>query len=99
MNKSLSAAITTMLLITSSAWAASPEGQAIRPMGDNQPDPSPTEQADQQMGERQQEERNRNDDMRDQRRDGKGPHGEERWKDKDYDSGNENGKERNRSAD
>lgn len=47
MNKSLSAAITTMLLVTSSAWAASPESQAIRPMGDNLPDPSPTEQANQ----------------------------------------------------
>ncbi len=46
MNKSLSAAITAMLLITSSAWAASPESQAIRPTGDNMPDASPTEQAD-----------------------------------------------------
>ena len=46
MHKSLSAAITTMLLVTATAWA-SPEGQAINPMGDNQPDPSPTEQAEQ----------------------------------------------------
>ncbi|WP_328188109.1 hypothetical protein [Marinobacter sp. OP 3.4] len=46
MNKSLSAAITTMLLVTSAAWAT-PESQGIRPMGDNQPDPSPTEQANQ----------------------------------------------------
>lgn len=46
MNKSLSAAITTMLLVTSSAWAT-PESQGIRPMGDNQPDSSPTEQANQ----------------------------------------------------
>ena len=46
MNKSYSAAIAAMLLVTSVAWAT-PEGQAIRPMGDNQPDPSPTEQADQ----------------------------------------------------
>lgn len=46
MNKSLSAAITTMLLVTSTAWA-SPESQAIRPTGDNQPDHTPTEQADQ----------------------------------------------------
>lgn len=45
MPKSLSAAITAMILVTSTAWA-SPEGQAIRPMGDNQPDPSPTEQAE-----------------------------------------------------
>lgn len=44
MTRSLTAAITAMLMVTSSAWA-SPEGQAIRPMGDNQPDPSPTEQA------------------------------------------------------
>ena len=47
MNKPLSAAIATMLLVTSAAWAASPEGQAMRPMGDNLPDPSPTEQANQ----------------------------------------------------
>ncbi|MFC4257834.1 hypothetical protein ACFOZ5_02175 [Marinobacter lacisalsi] len=46
MNKSYPAAIAAMLLVTSAAWAT-PEGQAIRPMGDNQPDPSPTEQADQ----------------------------------------------------
>ncbi|SFR64231.1 hypothetical protein SAMN05216203_2087 [Marinobacter daqiaonensis] len=47
MKYSLPAAIAAMLLVTSSAWAASPEGQAIRPMGGNQPDLSPREQADQ----------------------------------------------------
>lgn len=46
MNKSLSAAITTMLLVTSSAWANTPEGQEIRPTGDNQPGESPAERAD-----------------------------------------------------
>ena len=56
MNKSLSAAITAMLLITSSAWAASPESQAIRPTGDNMPDASPAEQADR-AGNRNAEER------------------------------------------
>lgn len=50
MTRSLTAAITAMLMVTSSAWA-SPEGQAIRPMGDNQPDKSPTEQADDQRNE------------------------------------------------
>ncbi len=47
MTKSATAAIAAMLLVTSAAWGASPEGQAIRPTGDNQPDPSPTEQANQ----------------------------------------------------
>ncbi|MFW5823742.1 MAG: hypothetical protein ACOCVV_02115 [Marinobacter sp.] len=47
MNKSLSGAITALLLVTSSAWGTTPEGQEIRPTGDNQPDPSPTEQAEQ----------------------------------------------------
>lgn len=62
MNKSLSAAIAGMLMITASAWAASPESQAIRPMGDNMPDPSPTEQAEQ-MRDRDREQAHRNDSM------------------------------------
>ncbi|MGM0571313.1 hypothetical protein [Marinobacter sp.] len=57
MKKSLSAAITTMLLITSSAWAASPEGQSIRPTGDNMPEKSPEEQADAQRDNRDEESR------------------------------------------
>ena len=73
MNKSLSAAITAMLLITSSAWAASPESQAIRPTGDNMPDASPTEQADK-AGNRNAEDRRegqQGDRMREEhRRDG-----------------------------
>jgi|SRR5690554_4586083 len=48
MNKSISAAIASMLLLTASAWANTPEGQVIRPTGDNQPDASPTERANQQ---------------------------------------------------
>lgn len=105
MNKSLSAAITTMLLITSSAWAASPESQAIRPMGDNMPDPSPTEQAEQ-MRERHQDGQNRGeqmrdhgDQMKDQHSQGrKDPQGEERWKEEDYldDKSNERGNQRNK---
>ncbi|GGY62390.1 hypothetical protein [Marinobacter zhanjiangensis] len=98
MNKSLSAAITTMLLITSSAWAT-PQGQAVRPMGGNMPDPSPTEQADQ-MRERHQDGQYGNEDMkkqgeqmRDQHSQGKkDPHGDERWKDEDDQNGE--GKER-----
>lgn len=73
MNKSLSAAITAMLLITSSAWAASPESQAIRPTGDNMPDASPAEQADR-AGNRNADERRggqQGDRMREEhRRDG-----------------------------
>ena len=48
MNKSISAAIASMLLLTASAWANTPEGQAIRPTGDNQPDAPATERADEQ---------------------------------------------------
>ncbi|MCK7545608.1 hypothetical protein MLC59_15685 [Marinobacter bryozoorum] len=76
MNKSLSAAITTMLLITSSAWAASPESQAIRPTGDNMPDASPTEQADR-AGYRNAEERRggqRGDQMREERKEMRDEH-------------------------
>ena len=68
MNKSLSAAITTMLLVTASAWA-SPEGQAIRPMGDNQPDPSPTEQANQTKDAVPMDDERLKDDYRQERQD------------------------------
>ncbi|MFL1406805.1 hypothetical protein ACJO2E_15825 [Marinobacter sp. M1N3S26] len=101
MNKSLSAAITTMLLVTSAAWAT-PESQGIRPMGDNQPDPSPTEQADQtrerhqggphrgeEMRNHGDEMRQQGDEMRERHGQGKDPHGEERWKERD-DRGNGN---------
>lgn len=91
MNKSLSAAIAGMMMITASAWAASPESQAIRPMGDNMPDPSPTEQAEQardrehrdgEMGRdgdhgyRDENRGQHGDAMREQHR--QDPHGEER---------------------
>ncbi len=49
MNKSISAAIASMLLLTASAWATTPEGQAVLPTGDNRPDASPTERANQQQ--------------------------------------------------
>lgn len=80
MNKTLSAAITAMLLVTSSAWGASPEGQAVRPMGDNMPDKSPSERAEEmrenraderrggQQGERMRDEHRREDRHSDDRR-------------------------------